>query len=229
MLTTYIFDTKREIYDQLKSILLGNYPSIHVFDFLDDSSLDDPNIRKANLIFLNISLSLESNNFAFSRQSNSEVIGYGLTKQDAFKALKLQVSDFVLLPFTKDSLIESVGRVYKKIIQSKSNDQYQLVGIPTMDGVEYLKIDQIIKCEGPQKCTRVVTAERKNIVSSYNIGEFSKLLQPYNFFTPHRSFLINLNHMKRYSKDGLIYLTDQETAPLARRRKQEFLNLIPLV
>lgn len=229
MLTTYICDTKRERYDQLKSILLGNYPSIHVFDFLDNAANKEINIRKANLIFLNVSLALEANKLIIPRQSNCEVIGYGLTKQDAFKALKLHVSDFVLLPFTKKSLLESVGVVYQKIIQSKSSNQCQLVGIPTMEGVEYLKIEQIIKCEGLQKCTRVVTTEQKNIVSSYNIGEFSKLLQPYNFFAPHRSFLINLNHIKKYSKEGLIYLTGQETAPLARRRKNEFLNLIPLV
>lgn len=229
MITTYIFDTKKETYDHLKSILLGTYPSIQVMDFLDYSNNNSLNIRKANLIFINVNLALGVNNLELTRQSNCEVIGYGPTKQDAFNALKWQVTDFLLLPFTRASLLQSVGKVYQKIIRSKSFNPNKMVGIPTMEGVEYLKIEQIIKCEGLQKCTRVVTTENKKIVSSYNIGEFSKLLQPYNFFAPHRSFLINLNHIKRYSKEGLIYLTDKETAPLARRRKQEFLNLIPLV
>lgn len=229
MITTYVFDTGRETYDQLKNILLGTYPSIQFMNFLNSPTEVGQEIAKANLLFVNVGLSFAMETLEFTHQSNCELIGYGRNKQDAFNALKLQVSDFLLLPLGKEPLLQAVGKAYKKIIQHKSANQHVMVGIPTMEGVEYLKVGQIIKCEGLQKCTRIFTTENKKIVSSYNIGEFSKLLQPYNFFAPHRSFLINLNHIKRYNKEGIIYLTDNETAPLARRRKQDFLSLIPLV
>jgi len=229
MITTYVFDTRRETYDLLKNILVGTYPSIQFMDFLSSSTEISQQIAKANLLFINASLTEEVEQLEFAHHSNCELIGYSRNKQDAFNALKLQASDFLLLPLDKEPLLQAVGKAYKRIIQQKSTNQQVMVGIPTMEGVEYLKVEQIIKCEGLQKCTRIFTTENKNIVSSYNIGEFSKLLQPYNFFAPHRSFLINLNHIKRYNKEGTIYLTDKETAPLARRRKQDFLNLIPIV
>jgi len=229
MITTYVIDTRRETYDQLKTILVGTYPSIKFMEFLNNPIEISEQIRKANLLFMNVNLNFAAEYLESTHSSNFELIGYGQNKQDAFKALKLQASDFLLLPLDKEPLIRSVDKVYKKIIQNKSGNQHVMVGIPTMEGVEYLKIEQIIKCEGLQKCTRIFTTEDKKIVSSYNIGEFSKLLQPYNFFAPHRSFLINLNHIKRYNKEGIIHLTDKETAPLARRRKQDFLSLIPLV
>ncbi len=102
-----------------------------------------------------------------------------------------------------------------------------LIGIPTVDGMEYIDVHKIIQCEGLQACTRVITTDRPNIISSYCIGKFLKLLQPFGFYSPHKSYIINLRHVKRYGKEGIITLTDKHHVPVSRRRKTEFLGLIP--
>lgn len=104
-----------------------------------------------------------------------------------------------------------------------------LIGIPTISGMEYYHTHQIIKCEGLLKCTKVSLLGQSTIVSSYNIGEFIKLLTPFGFYAPHKSHLINLQHVKKYLKEGTIILTDNNTVPVSRRRKAEFLTLIPHV
>jgi two-component system, LytTR family, response regulator len=98
-----------------------------------------------------------------------------------------------------------------------------LIGIPTMEGAEFLKVGEIIRCEGLQRLTKVYT-ERGVIISSYNIGEFGKLLCPYGFFAPHKSHLINLQYLLRYHVEGSITLRDGSRVPLARRRRGAFLE-----
>ena len=102
-----------------------------------------------------------------------------------------------------------------------------LIGIPTMEGYEFIPAHKIIRCEGLQKCTRVVTQDRSDIVSSYNLGVFKKILQPFGFFLPHKSFLINLSLIKKFHKERTITMIDNAYVPLARRKRNDFLNLIP--
>ncbi|NUQ22330.1 MAG: LytTR family transcriptional regulator [Saprospiraceae bacterium] len=101
----------------------------------------------------------------------------------------------------------------------------KLVGIPTMDGMEFLKVEDIIRCEGLRQFTKV-HIKSEAIISSYNIGEFVRLLDPYGFFAPHKSHLINLQYLRSYHIGGTITLCDGACVPLARRRKEAFLRRI---
>jgi DNA-binding LytR/AlgR family response regulator len=100
-----------------------------------------------------------------------------------------------------------------------------IVGIPTLEGIEFLKTEEIIRCEGLQRLTKVFTTGA-TIISSYNIGEFGKLLCSSGFFAPHKSHLINLQYLRRYNVDGTISLRDGACVPLARRRKEAFLKWV---
>ncbi|HMN90393.1 MAG TPA: LytTR family DNA-binding domain-containing protein [Saprospiraceae bacterium] len=100
-----------------------------------------------------------------------------------------------------------------------------VVGIPCMEGIEFLKPKEIIRCEGLQRLTKVYT-ETHTIISAYNIGEFNRLLCPFGFFTSHKSHLINLRYLRAYQVGGVIVLRNGDKVPLARRRKDIFLELV---
>ena len=104
--------------------------------------------------------------------------------------------------------------------------QNELIGIPTIEGMEILNTNEIIRCEGLQKCTRIVVLKRSNIISSYNLGEFKKLLQIPYFFSPHKSYLINLRFVQKYLKEGSILMADNKWVPVSRRNKKKFLDCI---
>jgi len=102
----------------------------------------------------------------------------------------------------------------------------QLIGIPTLEGLEFVPAREIIRCEGMQRLTKVFTAENKAIISAYNIGEFGKRLEPYGFFSPHKSHLVNLQYLKNYRTDGTLVMCDGSMVPVARRRKDQFLERV---
>ena len=100
-----------------------------------------------------------------------------------------------------------------------------LIGIPSIEGMEFLKVDEIIRCEGLQRLTKVYTGSGA-IISSYNIGEFSRMLCSHGFFLPHKSHLINLQYLRSYHQEGSITLRDGAHVPLARRRKDAFFERV---
>jgi len=152
-------------------------------------------------------------------------------------ALQYNFSGCLHKPIQVIQLLSLVQRVQQKILQYREylknkellenfrnvRSQKDIIGIPTLDGYDFLPIEKIIYCRGMQKCTRFITSDQSDILSSYNIGEFRKLLQPFGFFSPHKSFLINLSKIRKFHKEGTLTTTDNHHIPLARRRRESFL------
>ncbi len=72
--------------------------------------------------------------------------------------------------------------------------------------------------------TKIVLSQQRIIYSSYNIGEFVRLLEPYGFFQVHRSHLINLNRIQKYNREGIVIMEDESSVPVSKRRRSEFLR-----
>ncbi len=104
------------------------------------------------------------------------------------------------------------------------SQQPEMIGIPTSKGTEFFPASEILRCEGKQKYTMVHTTQNDKVMSSYNIGEFGKLLLPNGFYSPHRSHLINLRHVKKLTCENQIILKDGTAIPLSRRRKVDFIK-----
>jgi two-component system LytT family response regulator len=105
-------------------------------------------------------------------------------------------------------------------------DQNTNIAIPGSQAYEFVKIENIIRCEGWQKYTKIHLNSGEVIVSSYNIGVFRDMLENYDFFSTHKSHLINKNHITRYLKDGTVNMSDGSNAPVARRKKEEFMDQV---
>ena len=67
----------------------------------------------------------------------------------------------------------------------------------------------------------LITKPLKDIESQINSVDFIRT---------HRSFVINIQHVKRYDSDkNMIVMSDNSTVQLARRRKEEFKNSLERV
>lgn len=157
--------------------------------------------------------------------------------EDAIWALRQNACGFILKPLNVGDIVSSVASVISKLsekaarqVNSVSRDNplphTQLIGIPTMEGIEFLSVQEIIRFEGLQKCTRTISTRKKDLISSYNIGEFRKMLEEYGFYACHKSHLINLMHVRKITKEGFVFLIDNIGVPLARRKRLEFLQLL---
>lgn len=163
-----------------------------------------------------------------------EVVLISGNSNDALLAFRQEACGFLLKPFDIGDIVLSVTLAIQKISEKNSSYDHlkvnqilshsNLVGIPCIDGIEFLNTCEIVRCEGLQKCTRIITVRESNIVSSYNIGEFRRVLNSRGFFSCHKSHLINLVYVRKLTKEGFIILADKSAVPLARRKRQEFLQ-----
>ena len=241
MINTILVESKPSTITNLKSLLQKHCPYVQLQTCVPSSKgLDqlmadlkpDLLIADAHTLFTNSTQQLSS--ISCESILISEVESY------AVQAFKYRAVDFILKPIYEDEMIKAIQNVQvllkekeqrkkdKQIIAQlqRSSIQSEIIGIPTMDGFEYLPVEEIVRCEGLQKCTRVITRDRHDIVSSYSIGEFYRLLQHYGFFFTHKSHLINLSKIRSYKKEGTLIMQDLSAVPIAKRRKHEFLKQV---
>ena len=244
-ITSVLIDRDNHDLDNLENRLLQNCPYLDIKGKAKD-------VRQANrlidnqlpdLVFLNSDFFNEDSSGILSCLKNHlfEIILLSDNRKLPFDAIQCNTSGCILKPIQTPELMAVVNQVRQKMINRRAYTNLvadatgrpnptavssDLIGVPTVGGYEFIAIHKIVRCEGLDKCTRVVNIDESDIVSSYNLGEFKKMLEPFGFFLPHRSYLINLAYIKRYHKEGTITMIDNNHIPVARRRKEAFLKNI---
>jgi two-component system LytT family response regulator len=228
----------------LEKILCNDFPNIHISGKADSISESTTLVNKINpeLLIINIELLLNCGLVLrdYFLDVNFELIFLTETANYVNDAINCNASGYLLKPVQKEHLSTAINNALSKISIRQENIRNKLlaekytrqssgedvIGIPTIEGFDFITIKEIIRCEGLQKCTRVTTMKRTDIISSYNLGEFRKLLEPYGFYSPHKSHLINLNHIIKYHREGNILMINNSYVPIAKGKRGEFLNRV---
>ncbi|GEM_PF-922576 len=193
------------------------------------------------LVFSEAEMAMNHYGYQYDQlKANYETILLSSSPKLNTKNSNFQASSYLQKPITKENLVAVVKHTQfwlqlrreqletQKLLQKllHHHSPNNVINIPTMEGIEFLKVNDIIRCEGLHRYTCVVIRNSRNIISSYSIGMFQKILTPLGFFSPHRSHLINLSHMKKFLVEGTILMTDGESVPVARRKRNAFLEMV---
>jgi two-component system LytT family response regulator len=90
--------------------------------------------------------------------------------------------------------------------------------------VSFIKTKNIVRFEGVDGYTKIICDSKKEILSSYSIGKFVKILKSNHFYSPHKSHFINLNYVESILKEGSILLKDGSNIPLSKSKRAELIN-----
>jgi len=244
MITSIILANDRSTLNTLENQIIEQCPAVKIKGKTTDFKLAVQYIkeREPEMVFMTIEFYSDEKIHSIYLDENSltEVVLLMDEKDLPILGTEQNLAGYLLKPVKTIELLNLINQVKEriKIKKNRKKDkallrrmfkyrfQEELIGIPTLEGYEFLEVKKILRCEGLQKCTRIVTMDKTDIVSSYNLGEFTKILEPFGFFLPHRSYLINLSLIKKYHKEGTITMVDNSSVPLARRRKDAFLKNI---
>ena len=241
-ITAVIVDDEDKLRTVLREKLSRFCPQIEIVGEVNSAKDALPLIVNQNpdLVFLDISMPEESGFDLLNKLPNLdlEIIFVTSFNEFAIEAIKFCAIGYLLKPVAPEELIKAVAVAEKRIETKKENQRNRQllenllnpgsmqnrIGIPTGQGLEFVQTGNIIRCEGEQKYTNIFIQNQKDILSSYNLGEFQKLLHRYGFFQPHKSHLINLSHIKRYDREGVVTMSDNSTVPVSRRKRHDFLD-----
>lgn len=160
--------------------------------------------------------------------------------QYAITAIKFSALDYLLKPINISELQQAVQKAIERLSSKTSDNQIQnllknirspkdstnKIPLPVMNGLEMVQVGQIVHCEASQDYTIVTLLNGKTILVSRSIKYFEELLNDYNFFRTHHSYLINKEFIKKYVKGegGYIITESGKEIPVSRRKKPDFLT-----
>jgi two-component system LytT family response regulator len=174
------------------------------------------------------------------KQIDFKVVFITAYEKYAVQAFKYSAVDFLLKPVNPFELSEAVDRVaeirqsdynirlktLEENLLSKDPNTRKLI-LRTHDNIHLVNVNNILYCESDGCYTHVHTDENEKILISKPLKEYDELLSDAGFFRIHKSYLINLKHIKRFEKTdgGSIVLTNNHKVPVASRKKEELLEL----
>lgn len=108
----------------------------------------------------------------------------------------------------------------------KFNSQALRIALPTMGGIDYVMVNQIIYCEADGNYSIIHYDDSSKQVISKTLKYLEEILDDFNFMRVHQSYLINMYKVIRFekSKRGRIVLSNDTIIGLSPNKKDEFLN-----
>jgi len=169
-----------------------------------------------------------------------EVIFVTAHNEYMLQALQYSAADYLLKPVDEDRLMEAVQRVEKRLESGKKeelteallhnlsktgNPAQMRLCLPTLKGFIVLKLEDIIYCEAERSYTIFHLEGKKSVTVSRPLIDYENLLKDTSFLRIHKSFLVNIHHVKEYQKGegGMVILSDNTEIEVSRRKKEEFL------
>jgi two-component system LytT family response regulator len=195
---------------------------------------------KPELVFLDVQMP-DGTGFDLLEQIgevNFKVIFASAFDKFAIQAFRFSALDYLLKPVESEALIEAVSKLdesdryremNKKLEVLLSNkNSFEKIALPTLDGIIFVKIKEIVRCESDNNYTGIYLKSGEKIMVSRTLKEYDDMLTPFNFFRIHKSHLINLSFLNRYKKGegGFVIMEDGSELEVSRRRKDEFLDAI---
>ncbi len=244
MIKTIIVDDVLKSQALLAELLTSHCPEIQVVGQANSVDAACPLIltHQPDLILLDIEMP-HKNGFELLKlfpNPTFEVIFTTAFDQYALRAIKFCALDYLLKPIDVEELKIAIQKIIQKHNKQhrnpnfsyflenlkSSNTQDHKIGLPTLDGLIFIKVSDILRCEAAGSYTNVLLLHKKTIIATRKIKEFESLLGGHEFFRVHRSHLINLHYIEKYYKGsgGYVVMSDGSSIDVARRKKDDFLK-----
>ena len=197
---------------------------------------------KPDLILLDIEL---GDMTAFEMLERIEQVDFQVIFTTSFdhytiKAIRHSAVDYLQKPVGREELLAAITRAEKNPLRLIKEQVSQLVqhahpksvlpekiALTTAEGLVFKNIKDIVRCESDRMYTIVITKDQEKIIVSKPMGQLEEILEGHDFFRIHNSHLINMHHIRQYTRTdgGYVVMDAGATVSVARNRKEDFLEL----
>ncbi|MBP7513029.1 MAG: response regulator transcription factor [Flavobacteriales bacterium] len=247
-LRALIVDDESDARENLRIMLEDNCPEVEVVAQAASAEqaralIDD---HKPQALFLDIKMPGEDGFSLLRSVKHLEIPVVFTTAYDEFalQAFKQNALDYLEKPIDPEELKRAVRKLAKlsadpaagtrhaSALEALMNDPASplstRVAVPSRDGLVLIKHDDITYLEASDSYTTVFTRDGKKVISSKHIRVFETNLDAKKFFRVHKSYIINLEHLKGFSRGegNMAMLDNGALIPVSRRRLPDFLSMI---
>ncbi|HEX7846503.1 MAG TPA: LytTR family DNA-binding domain-containing protein [Chitinophagaceae bacterium] len=245
MIKSILIDDENNALEMMEWLLKTYCPSVEIVAMCRsaEEGIAAINKHKPDVVFLDIEMP-KMNGFDLLEQFdklNFDVVFCTAYDQFAIKAFRYSAVNYLLKPVDPEDLKETIRRLEdKKTALSKeqidlllqnmrapSKPTVQRIALTTNDGMIFVPTEDILYCEADSNYTSVVLKGNRKILVSKVLKEIDEALAGPDFYRIHNSYLININHIKKYVRGdgGYVVMDNDVTVGISRSRRQEFMEL----
>jgi two-component system LytT family response regulator len=245
MIRCVLIDDENNSLEMMEWLIKTYCPQVSIEAMCNTSEkgIEAINKFKPDVVFLDIEMP-HMNGFDMLEQFDKlffDVVFCTAYDQFAIRAFKYSALNYLLKPVDPADLQETIRRLEEKK-SSPSKEQMDLllqniretikpavqrIALTTGDGMIFVPVDDIVYCEAESNYTSVALKDGKKILVSKVLKDIDETLSGSGFYRIHNSFLINLNHIKKYVRGdgGYVIMNNDVTVSISRSRRQEFMEL----
>ena len=231
----------------LQKLLELNCPEVEIAATCSNAATARKKLEeiKPDAVFLDIQMPGKSGIDLLSEMAvkDFEVIFVTAHNEYMLQALQFSAVDYLTKPVDEDRLTEAVHRVEKRLergretgqaeallhnIRNAGSPQEMRLCLPTQKGFTVVKLEEIVYCEAQRSYTIFRLINNKTIIISKPLFDYDRLLTDTVFFRVHKSFLVNLMHVKEYvrGEGGTVVMSNGMEIEVSRRKKEMFLSKV---
>ena len=231
----------------LERLLEETCPDISEIKLASDleSGIEIIDSFQPNIVYLDIEMpkysGLQILNLLGDRTIDFQIIFTTAYNQYAVEAFKLSATDYLLKPIDVNELKAATLKAITVLRENTINNQLQdlkkafnqlalnKIALEIPKGVIFISHDDIVLFEADGMYTKVHLENGSSQLICKPLKHFvSQLSALPIFYKPHRSYLVNLKHIKELSKrDGQhLVMSNSKTIPISKDKRDEFMKVI---
>lgn len=158
----------------------------------------------------------------------------------AVQAFEISAIDYLLKPINGEDLKRAIDKLkntdenrflekqftalFENITAAKTG--FKKIVIPVQDGLEFVNLEDILRCEADANYTKIFLGEDRMIYISKSLKEVEAMISDSSFCRVHQSHFVNLRYISKYQKGkgGSITMNDGSIIPVSRARRDDFLG-----
>lgn len=201
--------------------------------------------QKPDIVFLDIEMpeynGTQIFDFFEKDEINFHIIFTTAYSDFAIQAFEMNAIDYLLKPMRPNKVKEAVQKVSEKMSSQNISSQlselkatfktamFDKIGLPVSDGILFVELKDVVLMEADGMYTKIYFKNMAGKVISKPLRFFVDALSNNSYFyRPHRSYLINIQHIKQFvRKDGnYIVMANEMIVSISKDKKDEFLEIV---
>ena len=180
--------------------------------------------NKVDLLFLDINMDeLSGIELLESSKIESQVIITTAYQEYAIKGYELNVTDYLLKPFTFDRFLKAVNKAQENNIQPTAINHQDFIFVKTENKLVKIDLCDILFIEGMRDYRRIHTLNKK-IMTLQNFSELEQIIPSNIVCRVHKSYMVGINKIE--SIERMRIKVSNQIIPISETYKELFFNMI---
>ncbi len=220
MISCIVVDDEPLALQQIEQYV-GNTPLLELKSSFDNAkeALKYLHENSIDLLFVDINMpQISGLEFAQMIPFNTKVIFVTAYREFALEGFALDAADYLLKPLSYDSFLKSVEKVEKRYFSSQSESKSERSYIFVRSSLRSVRVnfEEITYIESQREYLDIHLLSGEKITTHGTLGKIGEKLPAEKFVRVHRSFIVNLDHVKVIERNSIIfgkqYITVSEQA-----------------